>query len=135
MSYRILNLGDTIQAGDEYFIGEGYKGDWVRVFAGGYKLVSDHRLHRRRIHATPSAPQRHELLNPGDTLQEGDELYDTGLETWRKVTCVGAKASCTMHYRRPLHATPSAPTHRLLTLGEDVQPDDEVIDALVVGVL
>ena len=84
--YRLLDIGETIQFGDEEADDES-GGGWSPVHRGGdeFSLTNWYPV-RRKI----APPTTYRLLNPGEIIREGDELLDdvniNGPEKWHKVT-------------------------------------------------
>src|SRR6185503_5654038 len=99
--YKILEVGETIQPGDEFW--QIHDKIWVPSERIGGVVQS--RLANRYRRALPA----YSYLQPGDTIQPGDEClaeFSGGDLHWRPVTCTsGQRANRAGDFRRPLQKT------------------------------
>lgn len=99
--YRLLEEGETIEAGDEY---ERPPGKWheVRFIVGQTWRDTDHYPVRRPLAAEQQPAYR--MLEDGEVIQEGDEFQVRRTGAWEKTHDPGwpVEAARGINYRRPV---------------------------------
>jgi len=108
IEWRIVNLGEMTQDGDEYLMDHIWHP--LPCHHMHCRLESAHLIHRRRI-AKPEPQYR--MLEAGEVIQEGDEWL-SGSGNWAKTNFAGekfagsdqpiTKEGMAGHYRRPIPA-------------------------------
>jgi hypothetical protein len=121
--YRYLEVGETLEDGDEYCGPHG----WAATKAFG-RVVFPRRYRRKikdasdTVASAPEAGDGYRLLELGETLEKGDEWW-TPLRGWIPTTSVGA---CALpYYRRKLNPEPRT-CYRLLEVGEPILIGDAI---------
>lgn len=91
--YRILELGEVIQQGDEYHC----MGIWKpHTDCIGEKVGPSILITRRKLQVTkPEEPVNYRLLNLGEVVEEGDEFYEN---QWKSLTASAGYVITPHHY-------------------------------------
>ena len=122
-THRLLEVGETIQQGDEVEELDGWR--QVSVFPINCNIPG---VFRRALIAEPLAVDPgtgYRLLEEGETIFEGDEEADEEEGGgWLKVRFTGAVYNPRSWY--PVRRKIAAPTYRLLNQGEIIREGDEV---------
>lgn len=71
--YRLLTIGEKIEPGDELLERQGF---WTQRRTSIGKIVKSY-YHPTRRKITPPVPKIYRLLSVGETIKDGDEVYQT----------------------------------------------------------
>ena len=78
--YRLVEVGEYIETGDEWFEEDGR---WEEsCWKTGSRVPKAVKTPLRRKIAGPPAPPTYRLLNPGEVIREGDEVWIACQESW-----------------------------------------------------
>lgn len=100
-THRILTPSDTFQEGDEFEFEtkEGKQWKTITPVAIGLPIGRTVLRFRRKLPATDPG-EGYRLLNQGEIIQSGDDVYLDSI--WTRATCIGTKCNMPGAYRRPL---------------------------------
>ena len=79
--YRLLEEGETILEGDEEADAE-EGGAWTTIWSPGETYLARNWFPVRRKIPGPPKPPTYRLLNPGEIIREGDEVWIACQESW-----------------------------------------------------
>jgi hypothetical protein len=79
--YRLLEEGETILEGDEE-ASEEEGCAWTKIWSPGETYLARNWFPVRREIPGPPKPPTYRLLNPGEIIREGDEVWVESLEAW-----------------------------------------------------
>lgn len=130
--YRPLNVGETIQKGDEFRCDREDE-VWVKTACHGEEVLAcDYGDYRRKTEG-PVAEEGYRFLEDGERTQPGDQFYKDG-SWWTAPDIAGAFREGLHHpYRRKLAPkVDPGEGYRLLEEGEKIQSGDEYLH-LVTG--
>jgi len=98
--YRLLEVGEQVQAGDES--SRNGLAPWVPCEYTVGLVIRDHwEDHFRRPVTRPAPQQEYRMLEENEALQKGDEVQDNDGK-WHPTGLVGKKPLWSLRYRRPI---------------------------------
>ena len=134
-NYRLLNIGETIQDGDDFFHYD--KMEWRRSDYQRMVIDEGFATYRR-----PLPPELYEFVKPGEPLKKGDEIFYSVRDGWIAVvpSIVGDKLQYGVMARRLFNPAPPEPAveadtvdpgegYRLLEEGEPIEQGDEFLSS------